>query len=89
MVDADGVRQAVLQGDLAGSHSLDSAWFERSKTVPGFANLFTRLPHLMLFAPGIVIRVGDEVVRAIGAPAPFWTTPAPKPALHVREPCKR
>lgn len=68
MVDADGVRQAVLQGDLAGSHSLDSAWFERSKTVPGFANLFTRLPHLMLFAPGIVIRVGDEVVRAIGAP---------------------
>ena len=52
LVDADGVRQAVLRGDRAGSHSLDSAYdkaytaasfkadtsalFERSKTAPGF-----------------------------------------------------
>jgi uncharacterized protein GlcG (DUF336 family) len=57
VVDADGVRQAVLRGDRAGSHTLDSAYdkaytaasfkadtsalFERSKTVPGSANLFT------------------------------------------------
>ena len=83
LVDADGVRQAVLRGDKAGSHSLDSAFdkaytaasfksdttalFERSKTVPGFSNLFTQLPHLMLFGGGIVIKVGDEVVGAIGA----------------------
>ena len=83
LVDADGVRQAVLRGDRAGSHTLDSAYdkaytaasfktdtsalFERSKTVPGFANLFTQLPHLMLFGGGIVIKVGDEVVGAIGA----------------------
>jgi uncharacterized protein GlcG (DUF336 family) len=83
LVDADGVRQAVLRGDRAGSHTLDSAYdkaytaasfkndtsalYERSKTVPGFANLFTQLPHLMLFGGGIVIRVGDEVVGAIGA----------------------
>jgi uncharacterized protein GlcG (DUF336 family) len=83
VVDADGVRQAVLRGDRAGSHTLDSAYdkaytaasfktdtsalFERSKTAPGFANLFTQLPHLILLGGGIVIRVGDEVVGAIGA----------------------
>ena len=83
LVDVDGVRQAVLRGDKAGSHTLDSAYdkaytaasfkmdtnalFERSKTVPGFSNLFTQLPHLMLFGGGIVIKAGDEVVGAIGA----------------------
>ena len=40
---------------------------ERSKTVPGFAALFTQLPHLILFGGGVVIKVGDEVVGAIGA----------------------
>ena len=83
LVDADGVQQALLRGDRAGSHTLDSAYdkaytaasfktdtsalFERSKTAPGFINLFTQLPHLMLFGGGIVIKVGDEVVGAIGA----------------------
>jgi uncharacterized protein GlcG (DUF336 family) len=83
LVDADGVRQAVLRGDRAGSHTLDSAFdkaytaasfkadtnalFDRSKTAPGFGNLFTQLPHLILFGGGIVIKVGDEVVGAIGA----------------------
>jgi uncharacterized protein GlcG (DUF336 family) len=83
LVDADGVRQAVLRGDRAGNHTLDSAFdkaytaasfktdtsalFERAKTAPGFANLFTQLPHLILIGGGIVIKVGDEVVGAIGA----------------------
>jgi uncharacterized protein GlcG (DUF336 family) len=83
LVDADGVRQAVLRGDRAGSHTLDSAFdkaytaasfktdtsalFERSKTAPGFSNLFTQLPHLILLGGGLVIKVGDEVVGAIGA----------------------
>jgi uncharacterized protein GlcG (DUF336 family) len=83
LVDADGVRQSVLRGDKAGSHTLDSAYdkvytaatfksdtsalFERAKTAPGFANLFTQLPHLILFGGGLVIKVGDEVVGAIGA----------------------
>ncbi len=83
LVDADGVRQAVLRGDRAGSHTLDSAFdkaytaasfkadtsalFERAKTAPGFANLFTQVPHLILLGGGIVIKVGDEVVGAIGA----------------------
>jgi uncharacterized protein GlcG (DUF336 family) len=82
LVDADGVTQAVLRGDRTGSHTLDSAMnkaytaatfkndslalVERAKTVPGFAALFT-LPHLILFGGGVVIKVGDEVVGAIGA----------------------
>ena len=82
LVDADGVQQAVLRGNGAGVSTLDSAFgkaytaaslktdtkalVERSKTVPVFANLF-KLPHLLLLSGGIVIKVGDEVVGAIGA----------------------
>jgi uncharacterized protein GlcG (DUF336 family) len=82
LVDADGVQQAVLRGDHAGAHTLDSAFakaytaasfktdttalVERSKTVPVLANLF-KLPHLLLLGGGIVIKLGDEVVGAIGA----------------------
>src|SRR6516162_9143546 len=43
-----------------------TALVERSKTVPVFSNLF-KLPHLLLLGGGIVIKVGDEVVGAIGA----------------------
>ena len=83
VVDADGVRQAMLRGDRAGSHTLDSAndkaytaasfkadtaaLVERAKMVPGFSALFTQLPHLMLFGGGVVIKVGDEVIGAVGA----------------------
>jgi len=83
LVDADGVRQAVLRGDKTGSHGLDSAFdkaytaatfktdtlalVERAKTRPDFAGLFTQLPHLILFGGGVVIKVGDEPVGAIGA----------------------
>jgi uncharacterized protein GlcG (DUF336 family) len=82
VVDADGVQQAVLRGNRAGAHTLDSAFakaytsasfktdttalVERSKTVPVLANLF-KLPHLLLLGGGIVIKAGDEVVGAIGA----------------------
>ncbi len=82
VVDADGVRQAVLRGDHAGAHTLDSAFakaftaasfksdttalVERSKNAPVLANLF-KLPHLLLLGGGIAIKVGNEVVGAIGA----------------------
>jgi uncharacterized protein GlcG (DUF336 family) len=82
LVDADGVRQAVLRGDGAGAHTLDSAadkaytsasfktdtsaLVERAKTAP-IAPLLAKLPHLLLFPGGIVIKIGDEVVGAIGA----------------------
>lgn len=83
VVDADGVRQAVLRGDRTGAHTLDSAFdkaytaatfksdttalVERAKTVPGFTALFTQLPHLILLGGGIVIKLGDETIGAIGA----------------------
>ncbi|HZS83347.1 MAG TPA: heme-binding protein [Stellaceae bacterium] len=82
LVDADGVRQAVLRGDGAGAHTLDSAndkaytaasfkndtaaLVERAKTAP-IAPLLAKLPHLLLFGGGVVINIGDEVVGAIGA----------------------
>jgi uncharacterized protein GlcG (DUF336 family) len=97
LVDADGVRQAVLRGDRAGSHTLDSAndkaytaatfkadttaLVERAKTAPGFAALFTQLPHLVLFGGGVVIKMNDEVVGAIGA--------AGAPGAALDEACAR
>ena len=97
LVDADGVRQAVLRGDRAGSHTLDSAYdkaytaasfktdtsalLSASKSAPGFSNLFTQLPHLMLFGGGIVIKVGDEVIGAIGA--------AGAPGANLDDACAR
>src|SRR5262245_52286799 len=63
VVDVDGVRQAVLRGDWAGVHTLDSAGdkaytsasfktdtsalVERAKTVP-IAPLLAKLPNLLL-----------------------------------------
>ncbi len=82
LVDADGVRQAVLRGDRAGAHTLDSAFekaytaasfksdtsalVERAKTAP-IAPLLAKLPNALLFGGGLVIKIDDEVVGAIGA----------------------
>ena len=83
VVDADGVRQAVLRGDRAGAHTLDSAFekaytaasfktdtsalVERAKTAPLLAALLAKLPDTLLLGGGLVIKVDDEVVGAIGA----------------------
>jgi uncharacterized protein GlcG (DUF336 family) len=96
VVDADGLRQAELRGDRAGAHTLDSAndkaytsasfksdtsaLVERAKGLPAFANFF-KLPHLLLFGGGIVIKIGDEVVGAIGA--------AGAPGADLDEACAR
>jgi uncharacterized protein GlcG (DUF336 family) len=80
LVDSDGVRQAELRGDGAGIHTLDSAndkaytsltfkadtgaLLERAQAI---GTLTARLPHLLLFQGGVVIKIGDEVVGAIGA----------------------
>jgi uncharacterized protein GlcG (DUF336 family) len=82
VVDADGVRQALLRGDRAGSHTLDSAadkaytaasfkadtsaLVERAKTVP-IAPILAKLPNLLLFGGGVLIKFHDEVIGAIGA----------------------
>ena len=82
LVDADGVRQAVLRGDRAGSHTLDSA-FDKAYTAASFKNdtlalaerakgedsiaPLAKLPHVMFFGGGVPIKLGDETIGAIGA----------------------
>jgi uncharacterized protein GlcG (DUF336 family) len=83
VVDADGVRLAVLRGDGAGAHTLDSAFFkaytaasfkadstavvERAKTNPSLQKLLEKLPNTVEAGGGLVIKAGDEVIGAIGA----------------------
>jgi uncharacterized protein GlcG (DUF336 family) len=82
VVDANGREQALLRGDGVGPHSLDSAFnkaytaatfktdtsklAERVKTSQEFAALFT-LPHLLPAGGGVVIKIADETVGAVGA----------------------
>jgi uncharacterized protein GlcG (DUF336 family) len=82
VVDIDGAHQAEVRGDGAGIHSLDSAndkaytavtfrsdtlpLAERAKE-PGGITILAKLPHVMFFGGGVVIKMGDEVVGAIGA----------------------
>ncbi|HKF64640.1 MAG TPA: heme-binding protein [Dongiaceae bacterium] len=82
VVDADGVTQALLRGDWTGVHSIDSATYkaytsatmkvdtsvliEREKTDPMGPGM-AKLPRLLEAGGSVVIKVGDEVVGAIGA----------------------
>jgi len=80
LVDADGATVAVLRGDGAGIHTLDSAHDKaytsvsfKNDTIP-LAELakneiagLAKLPHVLFFGGGVVIKLGDEVIGAIGA----------------------
>ena len=82
VVDADGVIVATVRGDGVGAHSLDSA-LDKAYTAASFKTdtlaLATRakgedsiaglakLPHVMFFGGGVPIKLGDEVIGAIGA----------------------
>jgi uncharacterized protein GlcG (DUF336 family) len=80
MVDADGATIATLRGDGAGIHTLDSA-HDKAYTSASFksdtialAELakneiagLAKLPHVLFFGGGVVIKLGDEIVGAIGA----------------------
>jgi len=94
VVDTDGVTQALLRGDGAGIHTLDSAHdkaytsvtfksdtgalLDRAQTI---GTLTAKLPHLLLFQGGVVIRIGNEVIGAIGA--------AGAPGGNLDEACAR
>lgn len=83
VVDADGVRIALLRGDGAGAHTLDSAYYkaytaasfkadstavvERAKTNPTLMTLLTKLPNVVAAGGGLVIKTGNETIGAIGA----------------------
>ena len=82
VVDADGVTIATLRGDGTGAHTLDSA-YDKAYTAVSFKNdtlaladrakgedsiaPLSKLPHVMFFGGGVVIKVADETVGAIGA----------------------
>jgi uncharacterized protein GlcG (DUF336 family) len=82
VVDADGQTIVTLRGDGTGVHTLDSAHdkaytavsfkndtlalAERAKGEDSIAPL-SKLPHVMFFGGGVVIKVGNETIGAIGA----------------------
>jgi uncharacterized protein GlcG (DUF336 family) len=82
VLDADGATIAVLRGDAAGIHTLDSA-HDKAYTSVSFKNdtlaladrakgedsiaPLAKLPHIMFFGGGVVIKLGDEVIGSIGA----------------------
>ena len=82
VLDADGTIIVALRGDGAGIHTLDSAHdkaytsvsfkndtialAERAKGEDSIAPL-AKLPHVMFFGGGVVIKLGDEVIGSIGA----------------------
>jgi uncharacterized protein GlcG (DUF336 family) len=82
VLDADGVVIATLRGDGTGAHTLDSAFYkaytaatfksdtlalaERAKGEDSILPL-ARLPHVMFFGGGVPIKLGDELIGAIGA----------------------
>jgi uncharacterized protein GlcG (DUF336 family) len=81
VVDADGATIAAVRGDGAGIHTLDSAHdkaytstslkadtmaiAERAKG--GEITPLAKLPHLLFFPGGVVIKLDNEVIGAIGA----------------------
>jgi uncharacterized protein GlcG (DUF336 family) len=82
VLDADGATIVTLRGDGAGIHTLDSAHdkaytsvsfkndtlalAERAKGEDSIAPL-AKLPHVMFFGGGVVIKLADEVIGSIGA----------------------
>ena len=82
VVDADGVTIVALRGDGTGAHSLDSA-LDKAYTAASFKNdtlalaerakgedsiaPLAKLPHVMFFGGGVVIKIADETIGAIGA----------------------
>ena len=99
VLDADGATIVALRGDGAGIHTLDSAHdkaytavsfkndtialAERAKGEDSIAPL-AKLPHVMFFGGGVVIKLGERDRLAPSAPparrAPNWMTPAHTPA---------
>ena len=78
VLDADGAIIVTLRGDGAGIHTLDSAHDKAYTSVSfkrdtlalaevGQLAPLAKLPHVMFFGGGVVIKLGDEVIGSIGA----------------------
>jgi uncharacterized protein GlcG (DUF336 family) len=80
VLDADGATIAAVRGGGAGIHTLDSA-HDKAYTSASFKSdtialaelakseiaALANLPHVLFFGGGVVIRMGDKVMGAIGA----------------------
>ena len=80
VLDADGATIVTVRGDGAGIHTIDSA-HDKAYTSVSFKNdtlaleergkneiaPLSKLPHVLFFGGGIVIKLGDEVIGSIGA----------------------
>jgi uncharacterized protein GlcG (DUF336 family) len=82
VLDADGQTIVALRGDGAGIHTLDSA-HDKAYTAVSFKNdtlalaarakgedsiaPLAKLPHVLFFGGGVVIKLNDEVIGSIGA----------------------
>jgi uncharacterized protein GlcG (DUF336 family) len=82
VVDADGATIAAVRGDGAGIHTLDSA-HDKAYTSVTFKNdtmvladrakgdgpiaMLGKLPHVLFFPGGVVIKLDNEVIGGIGA----------------------
>jgi uncharacterized protein GlcG (DUF336 family) len=81
LIDADGVRQATLRGDGSSPMSLDTAYakastalYYRSDTIElvprmqnlGAASIQAKVPNLVIAQGGVVIKLNDELIGAIG-----------------------
>jgi uncharacterized protein GlcG (DUF336 family) len=82
VVDADGATIAAVRGDGAGIHTLDSAHDKAYTSVSfksdtmaiaerakggGEITPLAKLPHLLFFPGGAVVKLDNEVIGAIGA----------------------
>jgi uncharacterized protein GlcG (DUF336 family) len=82
VVDADGATIAAVRGDGAGIHTLNSAHDKAYTSVTfksdtmaladrakadGPITPLAKLPHILFFPGGVVIKLDNEVIGAIGA----------------------
>jgi uncharacterized protein GlcG (DUF336 family) len=81
LLDYSGVRQAALRGDNAASQNMatandkaftaatfetDTAELVKRSQSGSVSTSFAKVPHLVLAQGGVVIKVGNEVIGAIG-----------------------
>ena len=81
VLDTSGVQQAALRGDgaaaqnvlnaidkayTAASFGMDTAELVERAKGGAVSSAFAKVPHLLLNTGGVVIKVGDEVIGAIG-----------------------
>jgi uncharacterized protein GlcG (DUF336 family) len=81
VLDISGVHQAMIRGDGAGIHTIDTAHHKaytamtfKTDTIDlvarskkgSVSSAINKVPNLLLAQGGVLVRAGDEVIAAIG-----------------------